>query len=124
VTDLTGFTPESWVCIDCGINTWPGCPSRIEMERRYDTAAPKTLTATGEELPIAEYTVTDLCEVYTVRSSVWAAAGMEPYGGCLCIGCLEKRLGRKLTPKDFMRRHPFNHMLGTARLLERRDGAA
>src|SRR5215831_16015926 len=42
-------------------------------------------------------------------------------GGCVCIGCLEKRLGRKLTPKDFPRRHPFNSLPGTERLIERQD---
>jgi hypothetical protein len=121
MTDLTGVTPESWVCIDCGINTFPGCPDRREMERRYVTAAAKVLSATGEEMHVAELTVNEYCEVYTVRNSVWAAAGMEPMGGCLCVGCLEKRLRRRLTPKDFSRRHPFNSLPGTARLLERRD---
>ena len=32
---------------------------------------------------------------------------MEPFGGCLCVGCLEKQLGRKLKPKDFKRDHGF-----------------
>ena len=47
---------------------------------------------------------------------------MEDFGGCLCIGCLEKRIGRKLKPKDFLRGHPFNRpqLPGTKRLLERR----
>lgn len=48
-------------------------------------------------------------EYYMVHDPVWAAAGMpvpdDPEGfvgeGILCIGCLEKRLGRKLTPDDF-----------------------
>jgi hypothetical protein len=31
--DLKGLTPESWCCVDCGINTFPGCQTRIEMER-------------------------------------------------------------------------------------------
>ena len=53
------------------------------------------------------------------RNTVWKAAGMEPMGGCLCVGCLEKRLGRRLRPKDFTR-HPFNTMPGTKRLTERR----
>ena len=57
-----------------------------------------------------------------VRSTVWKAAGMEGYGGCLCIGCLEERLGRKLKPKDFMRDHEFNAMPGTERLLNRASG--
>jgi hypothetical protein len=26
---------------------------------------------------------------------------MERLGGCLCVGCLEARLGRELTPADF-----------------------
>jgi hypothetical protein len=40
----------------------------------------------------------------------------------LCIGCLEKRLGRRLKPKDFQRDHPFNayHMPCTPRLRDRR----
>lgn len=37
-------------------------------------------------------------EWYTVRDRVWNAV-MGP--GYLCIGCLEKRLGRRLTPNDF-----------------------
>jgi hypothetical protein len=41
--------------------------------------------------------------------------------GCLCIGCLEKRIGRRLKPKDFTD-HPFNQLPGTPRLLNRRDG--
>ena len=48
-------------------------------------------------------------------------AGMEPYGGCLCIGCLEKRIGRVLAPRDFPD-HPFRLLPGTKRLLERRAG--
>jgi hypothetical protein len=35
-------------------------------------------------------------EVYCVREAVWKAAGMAPFGGCLCIGCLEERLGRRV----------------------------
>jgi hypothetical protein len=54
-----------------------------------------------------------------VRDSVWKAAGLEPMGGCICIGCLEKRIGRQLRPKDFTR-HVFNSMPGTERLLQRR----
>ena len=43
-----------------------------------------------------------LGEWYMVRDSVWKAAGIEAMGGCLCIGCLEERLGRRLTPEDFI----------------------
>jgi hypothetical protein len=63
----------------------------------------------------------DRCEVYMVRDSVWKAAGLEPMGGCICIGCLEQRLGRRLSPKDFPRRDAFNSLPGTERLIERRD---
>ena len=118
--DLKGKTPESWACIDCGINTASGHPTRVEMERRYKTAvAIKKLS--GEASPVATLSFDDRCEVYMVRDSVWKAAGLEPMGGCICIGCLEQRLGRKLTPKDFPRRHPFNSLPGTERLIERRD---
>jgi hypothetical protein len=76
----------------------------------------------GEEgVPLS---FTPWSEVYTVRNTVWKQAGMEGWGGCLCIGCLEKRIGRQLTPKDFDPKHAFNtdEMPGTVRLLSRRMG--
>jgi hypothetical protein len=45
---------------------------------------------------------------------------MKPWGGCLCVGCLEKRIGRELIPDDFDADHVFNYAYpGTPRLLER-----
>ena len=38
-------------------------------------------------------------EYYMVHNTLWEAAGMG--AGKLCIGCLEERLGRRLTPPDF-----------------------
>lgn len=68
----------------------------------------------------SNFTASDQSEIYTVHTHVWEAAGVEGYGGCLCIGCLETRLGRQLTPSDFMPDHPFNTDLpGTSRLLQR-----
>jgi hypothetical protein len=72
--------------------------------------------------PVGQMQFSDKSEIYVVRNTVWAKAGAEDWGGCLCVGCLEKRLGRKLRPKDFAD-HPFNDMPGTPRLLERREGA-
>lgn len=40
-------------------------------------------------------------EWYMVHDELWAQAGMEKLGGCLCVGCLEHRLGRQLVPGDF-----------------------
>jgi hypothetical protein len=63
-------------------------------------------------------------EVYTVRDRVWAEAGMRANGGCLRVGCLEKRLGRKLRPQDFEPGNALNRpeLPCTPRLRERRDG--
>ena len=41
-------------------------------------------------------------ELYMVHDELWAAAGMTPDGGHLCIGCLELRLGRQLRRDDFV----------------------
>jgi hypothetical protein len=103
--------PETWKCIDCGFDTFPAGP----------TAGISKAIHAGliEEFPA---TFDDQCEVYIVRKTIWEAARMAHDGGCLCIGCLEERLGRRLKPRDFMRRHPFNVLPGTERLLERRDG--
>jgi hypothetical protein len=63
-------------------------------------------------------------EMYMVRNVIWKQARMKPMGGCLCIACLEKRLGRRLKPKDFDPRSPFENTdvshHGTPRLLNRR----
>jgi hypothetical protein len=111
-TSLKGKLPESWVCVDCGVNTAPGLFNRAEMEAAF--------AAQGDRDDGVEQHITSGSEVYTVRDAVWKAAGMEPMGGCLCIGCLEKRLGRVLRPKDFLRGDPFNAVpTGSARLLKR-----
>ena len=108
-----GKTPESWCCVDCGVNTAPGHPNRKELEGLYiRSAVIKKLT--GKETPVSAATFNDRCEIYTVRDTVWKTAGMEPMGGCLCVGCLEKRLDRRLRPKDFTR-HPFNTSRGVRR---------
>lgn len=38
-------------------------------------------------------------EYYMVTNDLWKQAGMGK--GMLCIGCLEVRIGRELTPEDF-----------------------
>jgi hypothetical protein len=116
--DLRGLAPESWRCVDCNINTAPGLFGRAKLEQAFK-ADELAATPNGG----VDQSITQHSEVYIVRGSVWKASGMEPWGGCLCIGCLEKRIGRRLKPKDFPR-HPFNRVpVGTRRLLSRRDGA-
>jgi hypothetical protein len=58
-------------CVDCHIALMPGTPpGRHDWQR------------------------------YMVRDEVWAAAGMHPRGGWLCIPCLETRLDRPLVGRD------------------------
>jgi hypothetical protein len=109
-------TPDSWNCIDCGVNTAPGMPSRGKVMRAFDRAQ----RFKRDDLDLT-LTFSEECEVYNVKESVWRSAGVDSTGGCLCIGCLEKRIGRRLTRKDFDRKHPFNRMPGTKRLRDRRD---
>ena len=81
--DLTGVTPESWLCVDCGINTAPGYPTRVELERSYKTSvAMKKLS--GEAPPI---TFNDRCEVFMVRDAVWKAVlGWSRWAGVSALG--------------------------------------
>jgi len=117
--DFTGVMSVHHNCIDCGYNTAPGCPTQAESEASYRRAkAEGRLEQWGEELSFDQRS-----EVYIVRDAIWKKAEMEPYGGCLCIGCLEKRLGRALRPKDFDRNHPFFQLPGTPRLLKRQKRA-
>src|SRR5262245_7275210 len=106
--DLTGTQPESWLCVDCGINTAPGCSTRAELEQAFNAMQEST-----------KQTFDDRSEIYILRDAVWQAAGIEPMGGCLCISCLEQRLDRRLKPKDFLRGHPLNTLPGTPRLMKR-----
>ena len=82
---------ESWLCIDCGTNTHPGTLSGGEVRI--------TFALDGE----FDTRFTCDTEVYTVKDAVWVQAGMRAWNGCLCIGCLEKRIGRRLRPRDFSR---------------------
>jgi hypothetical protein len=43
----------------------------------------------------------EIAEYYMVTDACWKRAGMGPYDGQLCIGCIEKRLGKQLTPRNF-----------------------
>jgi hypothetical protein len=120
--DAKGKVPESWNCVDCGINTAPGLLNREETERAFSTAI--ALEKLGGPKASVEQHVGGLSEVYIVHKKVWAASGVEEMGGCLCIGCLEKRIGRQLTPKDFMRDHPFNTQYPGTERLKQRQGRA
>jgi hypothetical protein len=101
--------PDSWECVDCGTDTAPGFP----------TAARTVEEISRNPSWIWSFIYTERCEVYCVRPTVWAKASAK---GCLCIGCLEERIGRRLRPKDFVRGHSFNDKPGTDRLISRRMG--
>lgn len=72
--DLRGRTPESWACIDCGINTAPGHLNREQMEQ--------ALAIDWNDQGV-EQSYGQLTEIYHVKPKVWKAAGMEPWG----VGC-------------------------------------
>ena len=114
--DLRGRTSESWRCVDCNVNTAPGHMTREQLEQAFAVDWGNK----GAALVYDEHT-----EIYIVKSAIWKAAGMADFGGCLCIGCLEKRLGRMLTPKDVPRDHPLNNrsLPCTDRLRLRREGS-
>jgi hypothetical protein len=76
--DARGAVPESWACIDCGINTAPGCSTREQIEQ--------ALVIIRRDRDSVTQTFDEFSEVYTVKPAIWKAAGMEPWGGCLCIG--------------------------------------
>jgi hypothetical protein len=85
-------TPEHWRCVDCDWNTAPGIAGRAAL----------MAGVAGGVLSLH----TDNQELYSVHDKVWRKAGNPR--GCLCIGCLEARLGRYLKPKDFEPDGPFN----------------
>jgi hypothetical protein len=113
---LKGHVTESWLCVDCGFNTAPKMMDRKQLE----LASALTPEADGG----VEMAVTSDSEVYTVTDEVWKLTGLEAWGGCLCIGCLEKRIGRRLKPDDFPPDHAFNDRTNPAsKRLRKRRGA-
>ena len=44
---------------------------------------------------------TRMHEYYMLRDEVWLQTGLGFADGRLCIGCVEKRIGRELHPSDF-----------------------
>jgi hypothetical protein len=40
-------------------------------------------------------------EYYMVSDELWTASGIASHGGMLCLACLERRIGRRLTASDF-----------------------
>ena len=108
-----GDTPETWCCVDCGVNTAPGFLNRADEESAFAAARARGETHITVSVGFDS-------EIYVVREAVWKATGIELMGGCLCVGCLEKRLGRKLRPEDFPY-HVYNGMPASPRLLERQQ---
>jgi hypothetical protein len=64
--------------------------------------------------------VVETGEYYMVHDHVWP---VEKYGGVLCIGCLEARLGRTLAREDFTD-VPLNRPLGSSARMRARLRAA
>jgi hypothetical protein len=116
--DFRGIISESHCCTDCGYNTNPSQPTREEAERE----AARQIRAGKRKWKIPTR-YDHRSEVFIVHDHIWKAAGMEPWGGCLCVGCLEARIGRELRPEDFPP-HPFLYLPGTPRLLERQGRLA
>jgi hypothetical protein len=120
---LYGCIPESHNCLDCGYDTMPGTPNRAMSEQMI--AEQKARGVEKWSLPCHLHHDS---EQYMVHDHIWKKAGMKGWSdkgesGVLCIGCLEKRIGRKLEPFDFGD-HCFNNpnLPGTRRRFERLTG--
>jgi hypothetical protein len=118
--DLWGLFPDSYICVDCGMDTWPGHQTRAEIERDMRVARERGTNWRGTTM-----TFTAETEVYYVHPHVWEKSGIDFWSGCLCIGCLESRIGRRLQPFDFIPDNGFNDpkLPGTRRRLDRLVGS-
>lgn len=83
-------------CMDCGTDTTPckdprGCPHHKRRRCKHNSPLP--------------------WEWYMIEDLLWAAVVGPERAGYLCIGCLERRLGRPLNRDDFSAR-PINLLPG------------
>ena len=83
-------------CQDCGMDTAP-CTGQRGWRQWGPYCGQETPPCTGERGCRHE----GRWEYYVVADQLWTAAGMAKDGGFLCIGCLERRIGRRLSSADF-----------------------
>ena len=79
--DFKGTMSESYLCI-CGYNTAPGNLNSAEAEEE----AARQMRSGKRKWKIL-VTHDRRSETYFVHDHVWKAAGVEDWGGCLCIRC-------------------------------------
>jgi hypothetical protein len=72
---------ESWLCIDCGVNTAPGCSTRAEVE-----AVPKKRKVVGQ------MQFNGKSEVYTVRAAVWGKTCLKRLAAVYALAALRSAL--------------------------------
>jgi hypothetical protein len=60
-----------------------------------------TVTESEFTIECVDCSMNLLMEWFMVHDPVWAETGLRSNGGCLCVGCLESRIGRELRPDDF-----------------------
>jgi hypothetical protein len=63
-----GRFSESYLCVDCGFNTAPGCPDRKQADAEILLCGKSTAVFTKES------------ETYPVKDTIWERADMEPWG--------------------------------------------
>jgi hypothetical protein len=90
--EAEGLYYEDGCCVDCGKDTTPHTIVRDGDVNGFGMEFTRDVTIRFEP---------ETWDFYSVKDRVWAKAGLTETGGCLCVGCLENRLGRRLRPKDF-----------------------
>jgi hypothetical protein len=113
---MTAAAPTDSVCLTCSaVEDQAMRPNRAERRRRARLAG-QALThghhprALCFDCGIDTISPDGGQEYYRVKDEIWAASGLptvgemvagEYVGRYLCIGCLEQRIGRRLTRADF-----------------------
>jgi hypothetical protein len=101
-------------CLGGGTGNRSGAmPDRMKRRRYYGKCA-------CLDCRVDTRRVEGIGEEYSVHEDVWAATGLGFRDGMLCIGCLERRIGRLLEPKDFFLDAPLNLWPGRSARLESR----
>jgi len=74
------------------------CPTNTKQRTKNMTVVDELPPALCNDCGVDIF---EIREYYMVSDACWKRAGMKPYGGFLCIGCLELRLGEKLKAINF-----------------------
>ena len=93
-----------WMAAATSDRRWPiRWGPHAHIDNAYDLTPTQVKLFIGGRFRCVDCQTCTLCtgQYYMVKNEVWAAAGLGPVDGMLCLDCLGQRIGREVAYDDF-----------------------